>query len=137
MPGTFLGFPIVAQTKNFLITSDDNTDANARGVAIAGSCESDLLKLEKLFNTNFQTGDTHEFGVWVHVIAPGPAGGASNYGFERDQSSRIFINGTFNPLHRPHLLSFHRILCHPCPRTHPISGKNMRDFCSLPNWLKF
>ena len=103
MPATFAGFPIVGQSKNFLITADDNTDANKRAAAIAQTCESDLSKLEKLFNTNFQVGDTHAYTVWVHVPAPGSGGGASNYGFERDQSSRIFINGTFNPVGPPNI----------------------------------
>jgi hypothetical protein len=96
MPGTFFGYPIIAQTKNFLITSDDNADATERAQAIALICESDLTKLEKIFNTNFQTGDTHDYGTWVHVVAPGAGNGADNYGFEDSQSSRIRIFGTYN-----------------------------------------
>lgn len=101
MPGIFLGYPIVAQTKNFLITSDTDTDSSQRAMAIAAVCEADLSKLEKLFQTNFQTGDTHKYAVWVHVPVVGA--GASNYGFERDQSSRIFVNGTFNPVGPPNI----------------------------------
>lgn len=79
-----------------MITADDDADSIARAQAIALVCENDLSRLEKIFNTNFQTGDTHDHTVWVQVWAPGGGNGASNYGFESDQSSRININGTYN-----------------------------------------
>lgn len=97
MPFSFFGYPIIAQTKNFLITSDDNNaDARERAQAIAACCESDLSKLEKIFNTSFQTGNTHDYSTWVHVVAPGSGNGADNYGFEDSQSCRIRIFGTYN-----------------------------------------
>src|SRR5450432_918267 len=96
MPATFDGHTIIAMTKNFMITSDDDADSVERAQAIANVCESDLSRLEKIFNTNFQTGDTHDYTVWVQVWAPSASGGANNYGFEDDQSSRINILGTYN-----------------------------------------
>ena len=100
MPATFDGFTIFAQTKNFLVTAADDIDSIQRAQAITDICESDLTKLEKLFNTNFQTGDTHDYTVWVH-IPTSIAAGASTSGFLRDQSSRITIKGTYNPVGPP------------------------------------
>ena len=60
----FAGYEIVAETKNFLITCADDPDARDRAKWISYTCEADLARLQFLFTTNFQVGDTHEFGVW-------------------------------------------------------------------------
>jgi len=98
MPDYFAGYEIVASTPNFLITCEDDNGARQRAQAVAAVCEYDLKRLNDLFSTNFQTGNTSEHTVWVVVQKASPAGsGGSNYGYETDQSSRIFMRGDFTP----------------------------------------
>jgi len=95
--GNFAGFPIVAETRNFLITcAEDDADAEARAAAIGETCEADLNELEWIFSTNFQVGGRNQHGTWVHVYA-GRSGGASNKGWGDDESSQIAIMGGFSP----------------------------------------
>ncbi|MFN7984652.1 MAG: hypothetical protein U0Q11_22635 [Vicinamibacterales bacterium] len=59
----------------------------------------DLKQLNALFSTNFQTGNTSDYTIWVVVQKASAAAGSggSNYGYESDQSSRIFMRGDFTP----------------------------------------
>ena len=99
MPSYFAGYEIVAQTKNFLVTCEDDTDARQRALNIGGSCESDLEQLNDLFSTNFETGNTSPHTIWVNVLKDDPTSNSNgwNYGYETDESSRIVIQRTFTP----------------------------------------
>jgi hypothetical protein len=67
-------------------------------MAIAGSCENDLSILEKWFNCNY---DSSPYSIWVQVGPGTVGGGASNYGYEADdESSRIYVGGTYQPRER-------------------------------------
>jgi hypothetical protein len=99
MPNYFAGFEIVSQTKNFLVTCANDAGARERARFVASICEADLTRLEGIFSTNFQTGETHDYSTWVNVLTPDPASGANgfNYGYESDQSSRIVILNSWDP----------------------------------------
>ena len=97
MTDYFAGYPIASQTHNFLVTfAEGDFDAEASAQAIGQTCEADLVRLSDIFACNFVTGGANEYSTWVHVLA-GTTGGASNYGWEQDQSSRIYVNGTTAP----------------------------------------
>src|SRR5262249_4874243 len=82
MPAFFAGYEIVAQTKNFLVTCEDDADARVRAQNIGYTCEADLARLNDLFSTNFEAGKTSPHGIWVVVLKHDPTSGAngSNYG---------------------------------------------------------
>ncbi len=95
--GDFAGFPIVASTKNFLITcAEGDADAESRAEAIGQSCESDLAQLEGIFSTSYQVGGRNRYATWVHVYA-GRGGGASNKGWPESESAQIAILDGFTP----------------------------------------
>ena len=99
MTDYFAGYEIVAQTKNFMVTCEDDTDARQRAMNIAGICESDLAQLNDLFSTNFEVGKTSPHTIWVIVLKDDPTSNSNgwNYGYETDESSRIVIQRTFTP----------------------------------------
>src|ERR1043166_5575934 len=99
MPSYFAGYEIVAQTKNFLITCEDDPDARSRAQNVAGSCESDLARLNDLFSTNFETGKTSPHSIWVVLLKDDPTSNANgwNYGYETNESSQIWIRRGFVP----------------------------------------
>ena len=92
----FGGFPIAVQTGHFLITyaGEDDADAAARAQAIGSTCERDLETLDGWFACNY---DNSPYGIWVHVATGVHLGGASNTGYDNDQSSVMTINGTWAP----------------------------------------
>jgi hypothetical protein len=61
---------------------------------IGGTCENDLNTLEGWFSCNY---DNSPYGIWVHVAPGTHLGGASNRGYDNDQSSTMAINGTYAP----------------------------------------
>lgn len=99
MAGTFAGYEIVASTKNFLITCEDDVVARNQATAIGYICESDLNILQDLFSTEFQYDKTIDHSVWVNVLKDDPARNwnGQNYGYETKQSSRIIIGRSFTP----------------------------------------
>src|SRR5262245_23127143 len=99
MPNHFAGYEIVAETKNFLITCEEDPAARERAAFLSYTCEADLTRLEQIFSTKFQAGETHEFGTWVNVLVPPPnrRPNGFNYGYEHDESSRIVIVNAFVP----------------------------------------
>jgi hypothetical protein len=99
MPGTFVGYEIVASTKNFLITCEDDVVARNQATAIGYICESDLTLLQDLFSTEFQYDKTIDHGVWVNVLKDDPTRtwNGQNYGYETEESSRIIIGRAFTP----------------------------------------
>lgn len=100
MPGTFAGYEIVASTKNFLITCADDFVARNQALAISYCCEADLTRLQQLFSTTFQVGETIDHGVWVNVLKdddPNRTFNGFNYGYETEESSRIVIGRAFTP----------------------------------------
>jgi len=96
MADRFLDFPIALTTPHFLITyaSDADVDAQARAQAIGATCENDLKALEGWFACSY---DNSPHGIWVHVAPGTHLGGASNFGYESDQSSRVIVRGTYAP----------------------------------------
>jgi hypothetical protein len=68
MPDYFDGHEIVAQTKNFMVTCDDNSEARFRAQKVAAVCEADLASLNDLFSTNFEVGNTSDYTIWVHAL---------------------------------------------------------------------
>ena len=99
MPGTFAGYEIVASTRNFLITCENDVVARNQATAISYICESDLTTLQNLFSTEFQYDKTIDHGVWVNVLKDDPARtwNGQNHGYETEQSSRIIIGRAFTP----------------------------------------
>jgi hypothetical protein len=99
MPDYFAGYEIVAQTKNFLVTCEDDVGARQRAQYIGYVCEADLARLNELFSANFETGNTSPHTIWVIVLKDDPTSNANgwNYGYETDESSRIFIRRAFTP----------------------------------------
>src|SRR3984893_16289573 len=99
MPDYFAGYEIVANTKNFLVTCEDDFGARQRAQYIGATCEYDLSRLNDLFSTNFEAGKSSPHGVWVIVLKDVPASNSNgwNYGYETEESSRIFIQRAFNP----------------------------------------
>jgi len=93
MPGYFSGYEIIAETKNFLITCEDDPGARQRAQSIGASCEADLSRLNQLFSTNFGA------GIWVIVLKDDPTSNANgwNYGYETEESSQIWIRRAFTP----------------------------------------
>jgi hypothetical protein len=99
MPDTFDGFPVAGWTRHFCVTyAGGDPDALARAQAIATICESDLSKLQLWFNCNF---DSSPYSIWVHVEPGVHRGGASNEGYNNEESSRIWVPGTFRPTTPP------------------------------------
>ena len=90
----FLGYPIAGTTQHFMVTyaAEDDADALSRANAILGTCEADLATLETWFRCDF---DKAAYSVWVHVAHGVPGGGADNFGYENNESSRIVITGTY------------------------------------------
>lgn len=103
IPSYFGNYEIVAQTKNFILTCDDDPEARLRAQNVAGVCEADLARLNDLFSTNFEAGNTSDHGIWVHALKDLPSSGANgwNYGYEKDQSSRIYLQRAFVPAPPP------------------------------------
>jgi hypothetical protein len=99
MPGTFAGYEIVASTKNFLITCEDDVVARNQATAIGYICESDLNTLQDLFSTEFQYDKTIDHTVWVNVLKDDPSRtwNGQNHGYETEESSRIIIGKSFTP----------------------------------------
>ncbi len=99
MPNYFSGYEIVAQTKNFLVTCEDDVGARQRAQYIGFTCEADLARLNQLFSTNFEAGKSSPHGVWVVVLKDDPTAtyNGLNYGYETEESSRIWIRRAFNP----------------------------------------
>jgi len=95
----FDGFEVVSESKNFIITCVDDPAARQRAQDVSYTCEADLTRLEQIFSTNFQTGESHDYTTWVHVVTPLPGATANgmNYGYARDQSSRMIIMGAYTP----------------------------------------
>ncbi len=62
-------------------------------------CESDLRSLNDLFSTNFEAGNTAEHSIIVHVSKDDPKTtfNGLNYGYETDESSRIYLPRAFVP----------------------------------------
>ena len=99
MPDYFAGYEIVANTRNFLVTCEDDSGARQRAQYIAGTCEYDLLRLNDLFSTNFEAGKSSPHSVWVIVLKDNPASTANgtNHGYKTEESSQIWIQRGFNP----------------------------------------
>ena len=99
MPNYFAGYEIVAQTKNFLVTCEDDPGARLRAQNIGYSCEADLARLNDLFSTNFETGNTSPHSIWVVVLKDDPTSNSNgwNFGYETAQSSQIWIRRAFSP----------------------------------------
>src|SRR5260370_2817821 len=99
MPSYFSGYEIVAQTKNFLVTCEDDSGARQRAQNISFTCEADLARLNKLFSTNFEAAKTSPHSVWVVVLKDDPTAAANgwNYGYETEKSSQIWIRRAFTP----------------------------------------
>jgi hypothetical protein len=99
MPSYFDGYEIVGQTKNFLVTCDNNSEARFRAQNVAAVCEGDLAKLNDLFSTNFEAGNTSDHTIWVHALTDQQSAAANgwNYGYETDESSRILLQRAFIP----------------------------------------
>jgi len=99
MPSYFSGYEIVAQTKNFLVTCEDDSGARQRAQNISFTCEADLARLNKLFSTNFEAAKTSPHSVWVVVLKDDPTAAANgwNYGYETEESSQIWIRRAFTP----------------------------------------
>jgi hypothetical protein len=99
MPNYFGQFEIVTQTKNFIVTCVDDAEARLRAQNVGAVCESDLKRLNDLFSTNFEAGNTSDHTIWVNCLKNLPSSGANgwNYGYERDQSSRILLQTAFIP----------------------------------------
>ena len=120
MPDFFAGYEIIAQTKNFLVTSESDPGARQRATWIGQVCEADLARLNDLFSTNFEAGNTSPHTIWVIVLADDPTSNANgfNYGYETAESSRIFIRRAFTPPPPPP-----PPLIPPDPR--PLAGPNL------------
>jgi hypothetical protein len=99
MAGTFAGYEIVASTKNFLVTCEDDVVARNQATAIGYICESDLNTLQDLFSTEFQYDKTIDHTVWVNVLKDDPtrSWNGQNHGYETEESSRIIIGRSFTP----------------------------------------
>lgn len=99
MTDYFAGYEIIAQTKNFLVTSEADPGARQRAGYIAQSCENDLARLNDLFSTNFEAGNTSPHPIWVIVLVDDPSANFNglNYGYETKESSRIYIRRAFVP----------------------------------------
>jgi len=99
MPAYFGQFEIVAQTPNFIVTCVDDAEARARAQNVAVTCEADLVRLNDLFSTNFEAGNTSPHGIWVNVLKDLPSSGSNgwNYGYETSRSSRIVLQRAFVP----------------------------------------
>ena len=99
MPDYFSGYEIVAQTKNFLVTCEDDAGARQRAQYIGFTCEADLARLNNLFSTNFVAGGSSQHGVWVAVLKDDPAAtyNGMNHGYETEESSQIWIRRGFTP----------------------------------------
>jgi len=99
MPDYFAGYEIVAQTKNFLVTCEDDVGARQRAQYIGYVCEADLARLNALFSTNFETGKTSPHTIWVVALKDDPTSNANgwNYGYETEESSQIWIRRGFAP----------------------------------------
>ena len=97
MPNYFGQFEIVAQTKNFIVTCVDDAEARMRAQNVAAVCEADLARLNDLFSTNFEAGNTSPHGIWVNVVKDQPSANSNgwNYGYETDESSRIVLPRAF------------------------------------------
>ncbi|MFK4719379.1 hypothetical protein ABIE89_000479 [Bradyrhizobium niftali] len=97
MPGFFSGYEIVAETKNFLVTCEDDPGARQRAQSIGATCEADLFRLNQLFSTNFAAGMSSPHSIWVVVLKDDPSATANgwNYGYEAEESSQIWIRRAF------------------------------------------
>jgi hypothetical protein len=99
MPSYFDGYEIVAETKNFLVTCDNDPEARFRAQNVGYVCEADLASLNDLFSTNFEAGNTSDYTIWVHALTDQQSASANgwNYGYETDESSRILLQRAFIP----------------------------------------
>ena len=99
MPSYFGQYEIVAQTKNFLVSCVGDVEARQRAQYVAAICEYDLSRLNDLFSTNYEAGNTAEHGIWVNVLkdVQGTSSNGWNYGYETNQSSRIVLQRAFIP----------------------------------------
>jgi hypothetical protein len=99
MPDYFAGYEIVAQTKNFLITCEDDPGARQRAQNIGYVCEADLSRLNQLFSANFEAENTSPHSIWVVVLKDDPTATANgwNFGYETEESSQIWIRRGFTP----------------------------------------
>src|SRR5260370_34448349 len=99
MPNYFAGYEIVAQTKNFLVTCEDDSGARQRAQSIGYTCEADLARLNQLFSTNFEAGQSSPHGIWVVVLKDDPTAtyNGMNHGYETEESSQIWIRRAFIP----------------------------------------
>jgi hypothetical protein len=99
MPDYFAGYEIVAQTKNFLITCEDDPGARQRAQNIGHACEADLSRLNQLFSANFEAENTSPHSIWVVVLKDDPTATANgwNFGYETEESSQIWIRRGFTP----------------------------------------
>ena len=99
MPDYFSGYEIVANTKNFLVTCEDDAGARQRAQYIGATCESDLARLNDLFSTNFEAGKSSAHSIWVVVLKDDPSSGANgwNLGYETEESSQIWIRRGYVP----------------------------------------
>lgn len=99
MPNYFGNFEIVSETKNFIVTCDDDAEARVRAQNVGAVCEIDLVRLNDLFSCNFEAGNTSKHTVWVHCLKDVQSASANgwNYGYERTESSRILLQRAFVP----------------------------------------
>jgi hypothetical protein len=99
MPDYFAGYEIVARTKNFLVTCEDDAGARVRAQNIGYTCEADLARLNDLFSTNFEAGKSSPHSIWVVVLKDDSTSTANgwNYGYETEESSQIWIRRGFVP----------------------------------------
>lgn len=99
MVSYFSGYEIVAQTKNFLVTCEDDAGARQRAQSIGTTCEADLARLNQLFSTSFEAGKSSPHGIWVVVLKDDPTSTSNgwNYGYETEESSQIWIRRAFTP----------------------------------------
>jgi hypothetical protein len=99
MPDYFAGYEIVAQTKNFLATCEDDPGARQRAQNIGYTCEADLARLNQLFSTNFEAGKSSPHSIWVVALKDDPAASLNgwNHGYETEESSQIWIRRGFSP----------------------------------------
>ena len=122
MTDYFQGYEVVAQTENFFITCEDDTDARQRAISVESCCESDLAQLNELFSTNFEFGKTSPHKIWVNVLINDPKSTSNgwNYRYQTSESSRIVIQKTFSlPLPSPPSIS--------PPDPPPLTGPDLND----------
>ncbi len=99
MTDYFAGYEIVARTRSFMVTCEDDADARVRAQNIGRTCEGDLARLNDLFSTNFETGKSSPHTIWVVVLKDEPTSTSNgwNHGYETKESSQIWIRRGFVP----------------------------------------